>query len=110
MDFTEVEKAGSRMGTGTMIILDDQTCPVGMVRTWSISSLKNPAAGARRAGAGCIGQNEYWARWRKDREDPTPGEAGISDQIQRTWKHFLRSRARRHGASAKRIEILPRGF
>jgi len=32
MDFTEVAKVGSRMGTGTMIILDDQTCPVGMVR------------------------------------------------------------------------------
>jgi NADH-quinone oxidoreductase subunit F len=31
MDFTEVAKVGSRMGTGTMIILDDQTCPVGMV-------------------------------------------------------------------------------
>ena len=31
MDFTAVQKAGSRMGTGTMIILDDQTCPVGMV-------------------------------------------------------------------------------
>ncbi len=30
MDFTEVQKVGSRMGTGTMIILDDQTCPVGM--------------------------------------------------------------------------------
>lgn len=32
MDFTDVAKAGSRMGTGTMIILDDQTCPVGMVQ------------------------------------------------------------------------------
>jgi NADH-quinone oxidoreductase subunit F len=32
MDFTEVAKVGSRMGTGTMIILDDLTCPVGMVR------------------------------------------------------------------------------
>lgn len=31
MDFTEVAKVGSRMGTGTMIILDDRTCPVGMV-------------------------------------------------------------------------------
>ncbi|HTS62006.1 MAG TPA: NADH-quinone oxidoreductase subunit NuoF [Candidatus Acidoferrales bacterium] len=31
MDFNELQKAGSRMGTGTMIILDDQTCPVGMV-------------------------------------------------------------------------------
>lgn len=31
MDFDSVQKAGSRMGTGTMIILDDRTCPVGMV-------------------------------------------------------------------------------
>ena len=30
MDFASVQKAGSRMGTGTMIILDDQTCPVGL--------------------------------------------------------------------------------
>lgn len=30
MDFDGVAKAGSRMGTGTMIILDDQTCPVGI--------------------------------------------------------------------------------
>jgi len=31
MDFTEVQKAGSRMGTGTMIVLDSRTCPVGML-------------------------------------------------------------------------------
>ncbi|MEO8053375.1 MAG: NADH-quinone oxidoreductase subunit NuoF, partial [Acidobacteriota bacterium] len=30
MDFTEVQKVGSRLGTGTMVVLDDQTCPVGM--------------------------------------------------------------------------------
>jgi NADH-quinone oxidoreductase subunit F len=34
MDFNELQKFGSRMGTGTMIILDDQTCPVGM--TWNL--------------------------------------------------------------------------
>lgn len=34
MDFSEVQKAGSRMGTGTMIVLDDRTCPVGM--TWNL--------------------------------------------------------------------------
>ncbi|MFT5484895.1 MAG: NADH-quinone oxidoreductase subunit F [Halieaceae bacterium] len=32
MDYNTIGKAGSRMGTGTMIILDDQTCPVGMVK------------------------------------------------------------------------------
>ncbi|MEM1189305.1 MAG: NADH-quinone oxidoreductase subunit NuoF [Pseudomonadota bacterium] len=32
MDYGTIGKAGSRMGTGTMIILDDRTCPVGFVR------------------------------------------------------------------------------
>lgn len=31
MDYESVAKAGSRMGTGMMIILDSETCPVGMV-------------------------------------------------------------------------------
>jgi NADH-quinone oxidoreductase subunit F len=31
MDFDAVAKVGSRLGTGTMVILDDQTCPVQMV-------------------------------------------------------------------------------
>jgi NADH-quinone oxidoreductase subunit F len=32
MDYKSVNAAGSRLGTGTLIILDDKTCPVGMVR------------------------------------------------------------------------------
>jgi NADH-quinone oxidoreductase subunit F len=32
MDFDAPQKAGSRLGTGTMIVLDDRTCPVGMVQ------------------------------------------------------------------------------
>ncbi|MCC5806922.1 MAG: NADH-quinone oxidoreductase subunit NuoF [Opitutales bacterium] len=32
MDFESVQKAGSRLGTGTMILLDDKTCTVGMLR------------------------------------------------------------------------------
>lgn len=31
MDFDSLMKVGSRLGTGTMIVLDDQTCPVGFV-------------------------------------------------------------------------------
>jgi NADH-quinone oxidoreductase subunit F len=31
LDYDEIGKAGSRLATGTMIVLDDQTCPVGMV-------------------------------------------------------------------------------
>src|SRR5574340_129342 len=31
MDFNELQKVGSRLGTGTVIVLDDRTCPVGMI-------------------------------------------------------------------------------
>jgi NADH-quinone oxidoreductase subunit F len=31
MDYEAVAKAGSRLGTGTLIVLDDKTCPVKMV-------------------------------------------------------------------------------
>jgi NADH-quinone oxidoreductase subunit F len=34
MDYTNVQKAGSRLGPGTMVVLDDKTCPVGMV--WNL--------------------------------------------------------------------------
>jgi NADH-quinone oxidoreductase subunit F len=34
MDFDSMEKkAKSRLGTGTMIVLDDKTCPVGMLHS-----------------------------------------------------------------------------
>ena len=35
MDFSEMPSAGSRMGTGTMIVLDSGTCPVGM--SWNMT-------------------------------------------------------------------------
>jgi NADH-quinone oxidoreductase subunit F len=31
MDYHSLSTAGSRLGTGAIIVLDDQTCPVGMV-------------------------------------------------------------------------------
>ena len=32
LDFDGPTKAGSRLGTGTLIVLDDKTCPVGMLQ------------------------------------------------------------------------------
>jgi NADH-quinone oxidoreductase subunit F len=32
LDFDSVQKAGSRLGTGTIIVIDDRTCPVAAVR------------------------------------------------------------------------------
>jgi NADH-quinone oxidoreductase subunit F len=31
MDFSTLDKAGVRLGTGTMVVLDDKTCPVGLL-------------------------------------------------------------------------------
>lgn len=31
MDFDSMARVGSRLGTGTMIVLDDKTCPIGML-------------------------------------------------------------------------------
>ena len=31
MDFDSIQKLGSRLGTGTIVVLDDRTCPVAMV-------------------------------------------------------------------------------
>jgi len=32
MDYGSIQKAGSRLGTGALIVCDDRTCPVGMVQ------------------------------------------------------------------------------
>jgi NADH-quinone oxidoreductase subunit F len=36
MDFSSLQKVGSRMGTGTLIVMDDQTCPVAMVQNLEV--------------------------------------------------------------------------
>ncbi len=36
MDFDDLAKAGSRLGTGTMTVLDDKTCPVGFVHNLEV--------------------------------------------------------------------------
>lgn len=35
MDFASIAKAGSRLGTGTMIVMDDKTCPVAFIHNLS---------------------------------------------------------------------------
>jgi NADH-quinone oxidoreductase subunit F len=36
MDFESIQKAGSRLGTGTIIVLDDKTCPIGMLHNMEL--------------------------------------------------------------------------
>ena len=82
MDFTEVQKAGSRLGTGTMIVLDDQTCPVGMVL--EPGTLLRPGilrlvhALLERSG---VGGAHPAGHGRRARPAGRPGEAGVSGTV-----------------------------
>ncbi len=78
MDFGSVRKAGSSLGTGTMIVLDDKTCPVGMVHNLQEFFAASPAVGVRLAGRACRGSGRSCKPWRMDMAGP------------RTWR-FSRS-------------------
>ena len=99
------------MGTGTMIVLDDQTCPVGMV--WNLERFF--------AQESCGWCTPCWSglgwveRILKAMEEGhgQPGDletAGVSDEVSGPWPHFLRPCAWRRRAAAERVEIFPRRF
>ena len=75
MDFDSVMKAGSRMGTGTMIVLDDRTCPVGFVHNLIKFFAANPAAGARPAATVFPGRKRSCAPSRKERANRATSNA-----------------------------------
>ena len=84
MDFTEVQKAGSRMGTGTMIVLDDQTCPVGMV--WNLEHFfaQESCGWCTPCWSGLRWWNAFWAM------EEGRGEAGRSREACSSRRNFWR--------------------
>ena len=106
----DVQKAGSRLGTGTMIVLDDQTCPVGMVRNlehffaqescgWctpcreGLPWAEPTAAGAWRTGTGEPGDLEM---------------LGQHARLPGSGQYVLRPRAGSGRAAAERAQVFPR--
>jgi NADH-quinone oxidoreductase subunit F len=82
MDYTEVEKAGSRLGTGTMIVLDDQTCPVGMTSNLIHFFAQESCGWCTPCWSGLNWANKSWKRWKRDMAKPgRPGEAFLSDEV-----------------------------
>jgi NADH-quinone oxidoreductase subunit F len=107
MDFAGVEKAGSRLGTGTMIILDDQTCPVGMtlnlehffaqescgwcVPCWSGLSWVEQILAALERGEGKPGdlaQLEFHAKFMGPGNTFCAFAPGAAEPLQSALKHF----------------------
>ena len=111
MDFTEVQKAGSRMGTGTMIVLDDHTCPVGML--WNLEHFfAQESCGWCTPCWSGLNWAERILRSMEEGRGQTGrlGQAGIPNQIQRFRTYFLCAGAGRHGTAAERSEVFPPGF
>ena len=68
MDFDSVQKAGSRLGTGTMIVLDDQTCPVGMVHNLEHFFAHESCGWCTPCWRGCHGRSGFCKPLSRDRE------------------------------------------
>ncbi len=109
MDYNTIGKAGSRMGTGTMIILDDKTCPVGFVKNLidffcqGVLRLLHPMQG--RPALVCTGTGRHRTRPGSARGH---GNAGSPGGLHRRHRQYpLRAGARGDGAFAKCDEILP---
>ena len=109
MDFTEVQKAGSRMGTGTMIVLDDQTCPVGMV--WNLEHFfAQESCGWCTPCWSGLGWVERILRAMEEGHGQ-PGDLdklGVPNPVLGARAHLLRACAGRRRTAAERIEIFPR--
>ena len=111
MDFDSMQAAGSRLGTGTMIVLDDKTCP-GRHAAQSGTFLR---AGIVRLVHALL----VWAVvGRTDTARPGRGQGEASD-LERLaiscapagpGAHVLRTGAGRRGTVAKRAQVFPRRF
>ena len=109
MDFDEVQKVGSRLGTGTMIVLDDKTCPVGMCRNLEHFFAQESCGWCTPCWSGLSWVHRCWRRWRKGGAGLF-GPAGVSNAVPRTREHVLRAGAWRGRAVAERVEIFSRRF
>ncbi len=107
MDYDTIGKAGSRMGTGTMIILDDKTCPVGFVKNL-MEFFASESCGfctPCRDGLPWSAQVLDDIEQGRGRTEDMHTLARQVDVYRRHRQHPLRARARRDGAIAKCDEV-----
>ncbi len=106
MDFVSVTKAGSRLGTGTMVVMDDATCPVGFSaqpatffcagKLWFLYALPGRIALGRKNVVEPGTGTWYCRRYR---------DAGNAYAVAGSWKYFLCTGPRRYGTVTKCVEI-----
>ena len=109
MDYTEVQKAGSRLGTGTMIVLDDQTCPVGMTSNLIHFFAQESCGWCTPCWSGLNWATRILeAMERGTRQAGRSGQAFLPVEVLVAWPYLLRVSAGRGGAPRERAEIFPR--
>ena len=109
MDYTEVQKAGSRLGTGTMIVLDDQTCPVGMTSNLIHFFAQESCGWCTPCWSGLGWAKQILAAiggrtWRTGRSR----QAFLPVELLVSRAHLLRVGAWRRRASTECVEVFPR--
>ena len=110
MDFDCLQKAGSRLGTGTMIVLDDRTCPVGMVHNLEQFFARESCGWCTPCRDGLPWARQVLGRWKTARAVGRPGHPRQHCWMDGAGPHLLRPGAGRGRAAAKRAEIFQRGF
>ncbi len=110
MDFVSVAKAGSRLGTGTMVVMDDATCPVGFVH-----NLQHFFA---QESCGFCTPCREGLPWVEKMLLSLEQGYGTAEDVEMLEMHtqllvqeyFLCTGPRRHGTIAKRVEIFQGRF
>jgi NADH-quinone oxidoreductase subunit F len=106
MDYDSLQKVGSRMGTGTMVVMDDKTCPVGFVLNLERFFSRESCGWCTPCREG-LWWTERLSRNRKEGSLRTSIPCSLCGTmgIGRFCVLLLA-----HGTSAERIKILSRGF
>ena len=111
MNFASVEKLGSRLGTGLAIVLDQRTCPVGMLRNLEHFFAQESCGWCTPCRDGLP-----WVERLLAGIEAGEGELGDLDILEQhvgllgPGRTFCAHAPGRNGAACERIEIFPRRF
>ena len=111
MDFKSVAAAGSRLGTGTMVVMDDATCPVGFVHNLQHFFAQESCGWCTPCREGLPWVEKILLSMEQGNGREEDLEI-IANAYPFSWtgQYVLRPGTRRYGTIAKCIEIFQRRF
>jgi len=111
MDFASVEKAGSRLGTAMIIVVDDRTCPIGLLYNLQHFFAQESCGWCTPCRDGLPWVERLLAAIDAGpRRDARSRDSRDAHPFPRSRENLLRACTGRHGASRKRPKVLPEDF